>query len=113
MIEVTIPLKTVSEANAREHWRIKHKRSKSQRVTAKMIIGEQLWKGRYALPLAISFARIGKKKLDSDNLQGAFKAVRDGVADALSINDGDDRIVWNYTQEVGPSYAVRIKLEQL
>jgi hypothetical protein len=113
MIEIEIPIKTVSEANAREHWAIKAKRAKIQRKDAKAVVGGQLWKGRYKLPLAISFVRIGKSKLDSDNLQGSFKAIRDGVADALGINDGSDLITWDYKQEKGKEYAVRIKVEQL
>ncbi len=113
MIEVEIPIKTISEANAREHWRVKSKRAKIQRRDAKAIVGGQLWKGLYNLPLAISFVRIGKSKLDSDNLQGSFKAIRDGVADALDINDGSDLITWDYQQEKGKEYAIRIKIEQL
>lgn len=37
-------------------------------------------------------------KLDSDNLPGAFKHVRDGMADALGIDDGDARLAWSYAQ---------------
>ena len=43
-------------------------------------------------------------------LIGSLKAVRDGVADALSLDDGDPRLTWEYRQETGP-FGVRIYLE--
>ena len=51
--------------------------------------------------------------LDTDNLAGGFKAVRDGIADWLGINDGDKAITWNYTQERGQpkQYAARVVIE--
>jgi hypothetical protein len=48
--------------------------------------------------------------MDSDNSIGSLKSVRDGVADALGIDDGDPRLTWEYRQETGP-FGVRIYLE--
>ena len=114
MIDLTLKIKTVSEANTREHWATKAKRAKGQRKMAGMGLSMSLmFEGKHELPLAISFTRVGKKALDSDNLQSSMKAVRDGVADALGINDGSDLIKWDYQQEKGKEYAVRIRIEQL
>lgn len=47
--------------------------------------------------------------LDSDNLQGAFKWVRDGVAAALGVpNDNDSRYTWTYQQFRSASAAYKV-----
>ena len=60
--------------------------------------------------LVVTLTRIGARKLDSDNLARSMKAVRDGIADALGIDDGSDRIEWKYAQEKG-KYAVKVTIE--
>lgn len=62
-----------------------------------------------ALPVTVTLVRVGPRALDDDNLAFAFKAVRDGVADALGVKDHDARVTWVYAQERGP-YAIRIEL---
>jgi hypothetical protein len=113
MIDITIPVRVISEANTREHWGLKASRAKKQKNEAILAVKVCTEYRSLKLPLAISFVRYGKRKLDSDNLQGAFKAVRDGVAEALSINDGSDLITWDYKQEAGKDYAIRIIVKQL
>ena len=39
------------------------------------------------------------------------KAVRDGIADALGIDDGDDSLTWEYSQAVGKEYAVEVEIK--
>jgi hypothetical protein len=69
----------------------------------------------------VLLVRVSPRGLDGDNLQGALKAVRDGVTDWFSgglnesnkkgmINDRDGRIRWMYQQKKGPPkhYAVEI-----
>lgn len=51
-----------------------------------------------SLPLIITITRVGPRELDGDNLQGACKHVRDGIADWLGVNDRDKRIQWKYEQ---------------
>lgn len=50
--------------------------------------------------------------LDDDNLRGALKAVRDGVADALRIDDRDPRVTWEYEQRRSQprQWAVEIRI---
>jgi hypothetical protein len=48
---------------------------------------------------AIGMTRIGQKKLDDDNVRGALKAIRDGIADALGTDDGSECLSWAYAQE--------------
>jgi len=104
---VTIPIKTVNESNQRDYWRKKAKRSQSQRWTANMIVSCALTR----IPrgnLIILLTRIGPRKTDSDSVPSALKAVRDGVADAIGRDDGDESIQWNYAQERG-EYGVRVE----
>ena len=104
MISITLPIHTVSEANRRDHWRVRAKRARLHRKTAAALVP------RFALPCVVSLVRVGVRALDSDNLQGAMKAVRDGVADRLGVPDNDPRIEWRYGQAKG-SPAVLVTLE--
>jgi len=116
MFQLTIPLHVISESNSRCHWAVKAKRVKEQRTSAAVYIRFGLMKfqrdGKDILPpFSVTLTRIGKRLLDGDNLQGAFKATRDGIADALKVNDGDVRMVeWKYAQEVRDYYAVKIEI---
>ena len=96
IISVTVPVKLVSEANSHEHWRNRQRRAKLQRSMAKTALGADV-KGPPP-PYVITITRIGPRTLDSDNLAGSAKAVRDGVADWLGIDDGDKRLTWEYAQ---------------
>ncbi len=61
---------------------------------------------------AVTLTRIGKRKLDSDNLQGGFKAIRDAIAKAFGIDDGSDRWGWRYDQRVEKRYGIEITIER-
>ena len=89
-------VKLVSEANTRGHWRQRAARAKLQRACAKSALGHDI-KGPPP-PYVITITRIGPRKLDSDNLAGSAKAVRDGVADWLRIDDGSPLLTWRYEQ---------------
>lgn len=114
-LTVTLPIRTESEANLREHWAKKSRRAKDQRGTARMILGQ--WKyaplKRHTGTFEITLVRIGQKPLDPDNLANSFKHVQDGIADALGIDDGDVRIKWFYAQVKGSprEYAVMVEIK--
>jgi hypothetical protein len=107
-----IPIKTISEANSRDHWAIKAKRAKSQRLSARIAITLHIqgikWNAEYT---KVILTRIGKRKLDSDNLARSMKAIRDGIADVTGIDDGDERITWEYKQEIGKAYSVKVEIK--
>lgn len=48
---------------------------------------------------AVRLVRVSARLLDSDNLESAFKSLRDGIADAFEVNDKDPRIEWFADQE--------------
>jgi hypothetical protein len=111
-VEVDLPLRTVSESNARGHWSARHKRARVQRSVVCMRlsgIGREM-----GLPVVVTLTRVAPSSgLDDDNLRGALKACRDGVADAFGRNDRDPAIRWEYAQERGGrrQYGVRIRIE--
>lgn len=106
MISFSIPVKTESEANKREHWAVKAKRAKRQRDAA-YAMRQKITKYEIPLPIVVKLTRVGKRKLDDDNLARSFKAIRDGIADALGLDDGDERIRWHYAQKTG-EYSVDV-----
>ena len=109
---VTLPLRTVSGANIREHWAAKAKRAKLHRTTARFMLNlDKKWCAKQK-SFAVRLTRIAPKKLDSDNLAISNKAIRDGIADAIGIDDGSDKFSWEYRQESGrpKEYAVRVEI---
>lgn len=107
---LTLPLRIESEANRRDHWGEKSRRVKSHRIAAIAIPKDKL----PPLPCVVTITRIAPKQLDSDNLQSGAKALRDGIADRLGVNDNDPRVTWIYAQERGEprEYAVRIEISE-
>jgi hypothetical protein len=65
--------------------------------------------------VTVTMARVAPRELDDDNLRGALKAVRDGIADAFGVNDRDPRVTWVYGQRRGSTprtYAVQVDIER-
>lgn len=107
-----------SAGNLREHPMVRHKRVKAVRKwVEKLLLVATMFRVHWRtlasnrrLGLRCTLTRIAPRKLDSDNLQSAFKGVRDEIAKFLELNDGSPRWLWDYQQQPGPA-AVRIKLE--
>lgn len=109
----TIPIQLVSEANTREHWAKKARRARAQRAAALMAVRAHANGRKLTAPFVVTLTRISPRGLDDDNLARAFKAVRDGVAEALNVDDGDERrIRWAYRQERGiaKQHAVMVQI---
>jgi hypothetical protein len=119
-----VPVKTVSEANraSHEHWSKRHARAKSHRIAAHDISAIKFmmyWRATGGFLVREGFKRFeihmtrhAPGTLDSDNLAGSMKHVRDGIADALGIDDGDARLEWTYAQEKTKRgvYFVRVEI---
>ena len=120
--EILLPVRTWSELNLRTHWRQRARRVAGQREAAQLLVraglactgGSPLRAGVRPRDqaLTVRLTRIAPRTLDSDNLAGALKAVRDGVADALGMDDGDSRFEWLYAQRPGRprEYAVLVEI---
>lgn len=120
VIAFTIPLRTVSAANMREHWAAKAKRVKRERdatVFASLCGGSKTW-ARPLLPCVVTLTRRGGQQLDGDNLQSSLKAVRDALAGVLGVDDADVRVRWVYQQRLARrlgrgrvDWAVEVEIE--
>lgn len=107
MISFVLP-PVKSAANLREHWRTRAKRVKQERKAAFYIA--QSHGAPKHFTGTITFARYGWQPLDSDNLASACKAARDGIADAIDMDDGDEALEWKYEQYHGkPALVVTME----
>lgn len=108
---IDLPIMTVSESNTRGHWSKRANRAKQQRGLVKLMLGRYLVKPSER-PLHVVLTRIAPRMLDDDNLRGALKATRDGIADWLGIDDGSDAVLWGYAQVKGAprTYGVRVEV---
>jgi hypothetical protein len=104
---------TVSESNARGHWRRRHCRTKAQREAVALAMGGMPLP---SLPVNVKLTRIATRLLDKgDNLPVAMKACRDQVAAEYGVDDGGDSIVWDYDQHVSLKVpqCVRIHIQPI
>lgn len=104
---VVVPVRTENPLNGTHgHWRVKAAARKRQRRAAHLMCPPA------ALPCTVRLVRLSAGTLDDDNLRGALKAIRDGVADRLGVPDNDPRVRWEYGQErvKRGTYGVRIEL---
>ena len=95
--------------NAREHRMVRASRTKRERQTAHWML---LDAKRPPLPVVVRLVRISPRAFDDDNLQGAFKAIRDGVADAYGIADNDKTLIrFEYDAERGKPHQYSVRIE--
>ena len=115
MINVTLPVRTVSTLNAREHWSKRAPRAKEHRALARMLLMVPLRAARLSPPVRVTLTRVAPRQLDDDNNQGALKSVRDGIADALGVDDRTPLVIWVYEQRRGKprEYGVEIVVEKI
>jgi hypothetical protein len=105
-VRVVIPgLALVSEANAHEHYRERSNRAAMQHAAVGSSL-RVLAGGPLAPPCRVVITRTAARGLDTDNLQGSGKHVRDAVAKWLGVDDRDRRVEWFVAQEKGPVAVV-------
>lgn len=116
-MKIYLPIKTVSEANraSHEHWRKRCRRAKQQRAVANALLQEELhlcgWQEEWIVT-NITFTRIAPRYLDPGvNLPSAFKAIEDGIADALGVNDRDWQPTYQQRKGKPREYAVEVEIE--
>ncbi len=125
-----VPMKTVSEANCSEHWRVKSKRHKIQQFLIASLFKHEAQE--IPFPCCVTLIRLSPKPLDSDNLTCAFKWIRDEISECLLPDeqktflnakgkpqkikgrlDSDPRILWRYSQRKCKIQGIRIEIEEL
>lgn len=107
----TIPIRTVSEANAHEHWRNRQKRAKAQRAATYLTVFKSELKRHPEV--TITLTRISPGTLDDDNLPSSMKHIRDELAAMMDLpNDRHPSVTWKYDQAKGKprEYAVRVEV---
>lgn len=111
-------IKTASEANSSEHWTVKAKRHKKQKLAIKKIL--IIDKPNIRLPCKVSLTRLAPRILDAhDNLAVSMKYIVDAIADYLCPGkaagraDDSKQITWAYDQKKGQpkEYGVFIQIE--
>ena len=94
-VELPWPDKKLSP-NARQHWAVTAKVKKfarhDARVLTKAAIGRAFIDGELPelgdkVPVKVTFYPPDRRRRDDDNMVGSFKAYRDGIADALGVDD--------------------------
>lgn len=117
LIQVFVPVRTVSSLNMREHYMARARRVKTERAAARLVLGPAFPEvDRIELLSRFPAVRLTRitgprgRELDDDNLRGCLKAIRDGVADWLRIQDNDKRVVWFYTQRKGTVFGVDVEV---
>ncbi len=116
MISVTLPLKTVSTLNAREHWSKRAARAAEHRAIARMALTGPLRAAKMKLPVRVTLTRVAPRALDpGDNLPASMKGLRDGIADALGVDDRTPLVTWSYDQRRGKprEYGVEVAVEPM
>lgn len=111
-IDFQAPIKTISEANQREHWSVKNKRKNLQQLEMLAALQNNLTGKKLSPPYVVKLIRIAPKALDTDNLAGAFKHVRDAIARKLGVDDGDtEKVTWIYDQMPVRIHQYSVKVE--
>lgn len=116
MIEFTVPIRTKTSAvNLREHWSVRKRRVKAERDATAISI--RVARGRNGMippapPLEVHLTRFGPTNgLDSDNLTGSLKAIRDQIAEWLGVDDRSEAVQWRYAQvRTKYDWGVKVKI---
>lgn len=106
---VSVPMKAESTANKREHWAARHRRTLPQRKAAALKSKALVRELRPAL--TVTLTRVSPRELDDDNLRGALKSFRDGVASALRVDDRTPLVRWEYAQRRGEPNEHAVEIE--
>ncbi|MCE1032985.1 endodeoxyribonuclease RusA [Pseudomonas asiatica] len=113
MIELTLPWPPAAcSPNARVHWTKKSRAAKSYRADCHLLAkqdGIQAPKGEALLML--EFIPPDRRRRDDDNLLAMFKAGRDGLADALGIDDNVFATQIRVSKETIKGGAVRVRIQ--
>lgn len=100
--------------NARVHWTVRSKAAKAYRGACYWLTKQLMSTGGLrdlpegSLHLWVDFYPPDKRHRDDDNMISAFKSGRDGIAEALGINDKRFRMHPYIKDQIGGMVKVRI-----
>lgn len=125
-----LPLRTEAK-NANGRWQAEASKAKAQRTGVQMAmrvplrtrglttVGPRRKVGwietdvYLVAPVVVVMTRLSRGQLQDDNIYSALKHVRDGIADALGVDDADPRVTWRVAQAKpvgGWPFGVRIEV---
>ena len=118
---IKIPLKLESEANSNEHWSKSYKRHRMQKKIIRAYLKKEycspLLSVMFEIPICVTLTKYAPREFDSDNLQSAFKYIRDAISEYVTgctiagRADNDTRISWDYKQEKTKNKEYYITIE--
>ena len=116
VFEITLPIRTVSEANSSEHWSKKSRRHRIQKKTIWAALHQK--RPQIEIPIEFTLTRVAPRSIDFDNLVSSFKWIADACAEYVHPGlqagraDSDKNITFKYAQEKSTpkTYAVRIEI---
>lgn len=115
MNAVTLPWPPAAcSPNARVHWSKKSRAARAYRAACHLLAkqaGMQPPKGEALLIL--EFVPPDKRRRDDDNLLAMFKAGRDGIADALGVDDSIFATQIRLMKETTKGGAVRVRIQAI
>lgn len=98
--------------NARGHWSKKSKAAKRYRADCHLLtLLAKIKRPEGEVLLVLEFVPPDKRKRDDDNLVAMFKSGRDGLADALGIDDSIFATQVRISKETTKGGAVRVRIE--
>ncbi|MHB2048881.1 RusA family crossover junction endodeoxyribonuclease [Pseudomonas sp. VEM90] len=113
MTDLTLPWPPAAcSPNSRGHWSKKSRAAKSYRAACHLLAKQAGIKApRGDALLMLEFMPPDRRRRDDDNLLAMFKAGRDGLADALGIDDNVFATQISVSKETIKGGAVRVRIQ--
>ena len=99
--------------NKRLHWALKAKLAKAYKKECFLLAKEAGLKIEHngTIRVLIEFTKPDRRKRDDDNIIAAFKSGRDGVAQALGVDDNRFSVAYSVKKEPTPCGNVLLEFE--
>ena len=104
--------------NVKKHWSVKAKAALLYRSDCWLATTKLLLPNRPKLPtagpitFALTFYPPDRRKRDDDNLVRSFKSGRDGIAEALNIDDSRFKMLVNISDMIVPGGKVIVSISK-
>jgi hypothetical protein len=105
---LVIDVETRGESNTRGDWKAIKRKQAQDEAMLHALFGRRPPAG----PWCVRMTRLAPLVLDDDNLAGAFKRIRDRLAEWIGVNDRAPDVAFTVAQEKrkGPLLGVRIEI---
>lgn len=102
LCSVWLAIDTASALNERGSTKWRSARDARVRGKVASVVRPAFELARIKAPCTVVLVRVSSGSLDSDNLWGSQKKVRDAVADVLGVDDADSSVTWVVDQVKAP-----------